>query len=274
MKIAVTGAKGRLGSELVRRGCAPVEADVTRFQALALCIDALAPDVVVHCAACTDVDACESHVALAARVNAEGTQLLGQAFRGPIVYISTDYIFDGQAGPYGEDAAPNPIGVYGWSKLGGEIAIRNRKEARDLIVRTTVLFDELSPNFVTNVIARLRAGETIYLPEDLRGSPTYVPHLANGILAAIERGVSGILNLAGSRVMSRYELGLAIAGQWNFDRSLVKPLKELRQDYSYPAPRPPRAGLLVDKALSLGLPIGDPLDGLEAMHALETMETR
>jgi len=275
--IAVTGPRGRLGSELVRRGCLPIEADVTGFRALAHAIAAAAPDVIIHCAACTDVDACERHVALAAQVNAEGTQLLGLAFRGPIVYISTDYVFDGQAGPYAEDATPNPIGVYGWSKLGGEIAVRNRHEARDLVVRTTILFDRHSSNFVTRVLARLRAGETVQLPVDLVGSPTYVPYLAIGIMAAIERGVAGVVNLAGSRVMSRYELGLAIAERWGFDRALVQPLGEAypqKRPPALPAPRPPLAGLTVDKALLLGLPIGDPLDGLEEMHALETMETR
>ena len=271
LRIGVTGPRGRLGSELVRRGCLPIDADVTGFQVIAGAVVATAPDVIVHCAACTDVDACERHVTLAARVNAEGTQLLGRAFRGPIVYISTDYIFDGRAGPYAEDATPNPLGVYGWSKLGGEIALRNRGNARDLIVRTTMLFDAASSNFVTRVLARLRAGETVRLPVDLYGSPTYVPYLADGILAAIERGVTGVVNLAGSCVVTRYAWGWMIADKWGFDTDLV--LTDLSERVNS-APRPHLAGLLVDKARALGLPIGDPLDGLEEMHALETMEAR
>jgi dTDP-4-dehydrorhamnose reductase len=269
LKIAVTGPRGRLGSELVRRGCAPIYADVTSFQSLAREVAAVSPGLIVHCAAYTDVDACERYVTLAARVNADGMRLLGQAFHGPIVYISTDYIFDGQAGPYTEMATPNPLSIYGWSKLGGEIVLRGRGDARDLIVRTTMLFDRDSSNFVTRVLDRLRTGETVYLPAELYGSPTYVPYLVDSILAAIERGVTGIVNLAGWRVMSRYEWGRQIANLWGFEPDLVQPAARGMGQ----APRPPLAGLRVGKARSLGLPIGDPLDGLKEMasHAMETM---
>jgi dTDP-4-dehydrorhamnose reductase len=268
LRIAVTGSHGRLGSELVRRGCLPIEADVTDLLALGDEIQAIAPDVVAHCAAYTDVDGCESELIRAARVNAEGTWLLGLAFPGKVVYLSTDYVFDGQAGPYSEEAIPNPLGIYGWSKLGGEIALRNRSNPRDLIVRTTMLFDRYSDNFVTVVAKRLCSGEPVYLPAHLVGSPTYVPHLADGILAAVEHDVSGILNLAGWRVMSRFELGRQIARIWSMDPEQIKP-----GPISGCAPRPLSAGLRVGKAYALGLPLGDPLDGLEEMHALSLTTT-
>lgn len=271
LKIAVTGSHGRLGSEMVRRGCLPIEADVTDLLALGDEIQTIAPDVVVHCAAYTDVDGCESELIRAARVNTEGTWLLGLAFDGKIVYLSTDYIFDGQEGPYIEETIPNPMNIYGWSKLGGEIALRNRSNGhrrrdhnpRDLIVRTTMLFDRYSDNFVTVVAERLCSGELVYLPAHLVGSPTYVPHLADGILAAVEHDVSGILNLAGWRVMSRFEFGRQIARIWGVDPEQIEP-----GPVSGCAPRPLSAGLRVGKAYALGLPLGDPLDGLEEMHAL------
>jgi len=268
VRVAVTGPRGRLGSELVRRGCVPIGADVTDRPALGDEIQAIAPGAVVHCAAYTDVNGCEGAPVLAARVNTEGTRLLGLAFAGKIVYLSTDYVFDGRAGPYSEGAIPNPLGIYGWSKLGGEIVLRNRGNPSDLIVRTTLLFDRYSDNFVTLVLDQLRPGGLVYLPAQLVGSPTYVPHLAGGILAAIERDVSGLLNLAGWRVISRLDLGRQVARTWGMDPKQVRP-----GPVTGCAPRPLNAGLRVDKALSLGLPIGDPLDGLKEMasHALETV---
>lgn len=253
---------------MVRQGCTPIEADITDLMALTDELEALKPDVVVNCAAITDVDGCESSPVQAAEVNAAGVYVLHLAFPGKIVQVSTDYVFDGQAGPYYEDARPSPISVYGWSKLGGELALTNNRK-NYLIVRTTMLFDRYPNNFVTQVIGWLKANGEAGMPDTLFGSPTYIPHLVAGILAAIQGDMVGIVNLAGNQVMSRFEFGQLIAGYWFDDFDLVKPGPVLGR-----APRPRRAGLIVDKAISLGLPIGNPMDGLEAMHALEAMEVR
>jgi dTDP-4-dehydrorhamnose reductase len=273
VKIAVTGPNGRLGSELVKRGCIPIKTDVTDFSVLARELRDIEPDAVIHCAAWTDVDGCERAPMRATHVNTGGVYVLGEIFRGKIVYISTDYIFDGRDGPYDEDAGANPISVYGWSKLGGEIVLRNRHNPDDLTIRTTVLFDRDSRNFVTAVAERLLAGETVQAPHDLYGSPTYVPHLAHGILAAISDDVTGVLNLAGSRVWSRLEFADRIADVLE-DKHLLPLTGDnaniLPCDPTGAAPRPLSAGLKVDKAKALGLPIGDPLDGLrEVLNALE-----
>lgn len=270
-RIGVTGPRGRLGSELVRRGCIPLKCDVTDPDWIGDALNAQYPDVIIHCAAMTDVDGCEDKLLLAARVNSFGTWLLAKKFNGPIVYLSTDYIFDGKNGPYDEEAPANPLSVYGWSKLGGEIAIRGRQDERDLIVRTTVLFDCYSENFVTNVTRKLLNGEALTLPLNLVGSPTYIPHLADGILAAIHKQTSGTINLVGSDVVSRFEMGALIARLLD-----VKHLVEMGPLPKAGAPRPLKAGLKVDKARALGLPIGDPKDGIKEVvrHALETMGTR
>lgn len=265
-KIAVTGPHGRLGSELVRQGCLPIEADVTDFNVLRSALTKVNPDVVIHCAAYTDVDGCENAPSLAALVNATSTYLLGQVFQGKIVYISTDYIFDGESGPYSETDKPNPISIYGWSKLGGEIALRNRYNKTDLIIRTTVLFDQYSNNFVTVIIGKFLRGEIVALPQGLYGSPTYIPYLAQGILAAIEKGLSGIINIAGIRVLSRRALAVGIGKLLALDEFQVASI-----DFNPgKAPRPQKAGLKVDKAISLGIPIYDPEEGLkEVVNALE-----
>lgn len=270
MKIAVTGPRGRLGSELVRQGCIPFDVDVTDYMALSRSLQEIKPDTVINCAAYTNVDGCEDAPNLAANVNVGGAFGLAQVFRGKIVHVSTDYIFDGRNGPYTETDAPNPISIYGWSKLGGELAIINRNYPDDLIVRTTVLFDRYSRNFVTAVMSQLADAQPVALPDSLSGSPTYIPHLAEAILAAIEAGVCGVLNLAGSRVWSRLEFGkmIALSCGFSMDQITTGPVTGR-------APRPLKAGLIVDKAKSLGLPVYDPVDGLKEMaaYALEKVAT-
>ena len=266
--IGVTGYNGRLGSELVRRGCVPLRADVTDFGELEEALLAVSPDVIVHCAAMTDVDACEHAPTLAARVNTGGTYLLGQVFRGPIVYISTDYIF-GQDGPYSERDMPSPINIYGWSKLGGELILKARGNPDDLIVRTTILYDHRSSNFVTKVLVILKLGRQVSVPKRLRGSPTYIPHLAKAIMVAIEKGINGVVNIVGVDVLSRYVFARLIARLWGLDPNLITPGKVNGR-----ASRPLRAGLKVDRAIDLGLPIYTVGQGLEDMyHAMETMAT-
>lgn len=262
LRIGVTGPHGRLGSELVRQGCTPIEADVTHFHALKTAVDTAECDIVVHCAAMTDVDGCEKNPATAAQINVGGVAHLLHAHGGRIVYISTDYIFDGgdlsflhtqPAGPYAENHAPNPLSVYGWSKLGGELIIRNAKRPGDLIVRTTVLFDGRSGCFVAKVLDKLLRHEYVYVPDDLYGSPTYIPHLATDILLAIERQVSGVLNLAGIRVVSRYQFAQHIAEAADVPITLIKRGKTLGA-----APRPKLAGLATNKASNLGFLQRDP----------------
>lgn len=267
MKIGVTGYRGRLGSELVKQGCISIEADVTNFHHLGQVVREVQPDVIIHCAAKTNVDMCETSAVSATTVNFGGTFGLTQVFTGKIVYISTDYIFDGTAGPYSEDARPNPISIYGWTKLGGELAIKNSSNPAHLIVRTTVLFDRNGNNFVTKVIDQLLQGNTVNLPDQLYGSPTYVPHLVEAILMAVDRDLTGIINLGGSMVMSRFTFGQEIA------RLLNKPIELIQSGPIVGrAPRPRLAGLRTDKAHILRLPIYDPLNGVkEVINALETM---
>lgn len=263
MRIAVTGPRGRLGSELVRRGCMPIEASILDWHDLRTEIDALDPDVVINCAAYTDVDACENAPRKAAEVNTYGVYMLCQAFSGKLIHISTDYIFDGINGPYTEEDTPSPISIYGWSKLGGELVLRDRPDT--LIVRTTVLFDQFSYNFVTSVIRRLLSGKTVTAPDLLYGSPTYVPHLAEAILQAVD--LTGVINITGNRIMSRLQFARAIAKALGHGVTRI-----FDGPITGHAPRPLNAGLDAGKAQLLGIPIYDPLEGVkEVINALETM---
>jgi dTDP-4-dehydrorhamnose reductase len=212
-------------------------------------------EVVIHCAAHTNVDGCEEWPLDATDVNMGGTFALAGAFKGKIVYISTDYVFDGTTGPYVEYSSPNPINIYGWSKLGGELVLKARKNPDDLIVRTTMLFGPDGDDFVSKVAEKLLSGEPVYLPDNLYGSPTYIPHLAEDILLAVKKGTSGVLNLAGGPApISRYRFGQRIAEAAGLSTDLVRrggpPLGT--------ALRPLRVGLKTDKAVRLGFPYRDP----------------
>lgn len=260
--IGVTGHRGRLGSALVKLGCIPIDANVANYYDLSVMLEHLQVqgheiETIVNCAAYTDVDGCEDQPMQAATVNVGGVAALARAFSGRIVYISTDYVFDGTFGPYLEDSVPNPVSVYGWSKLGGELVLKGRNNPDDLIVRTTVLFGS-SDDFVSRVANTLLSRRTVALPDKLFGSPTYIPHLAEDILQAIDMGISGVLNLAGSRVISRYQFGRQIARALGLSPDLV-----VRGEVAGKAPRPPLGGLAINKALKLGLPFRDPYDGLK-----------
>jgi len=186
------------------------------------------PEVVIHCAAYTDVDGCEVNKQYAYTVNYVATRLLagGVARRdGFLVYVSTDYVFDGERGMYREDDVPNPVNFYGLSKLLGEVAVESLLEGSSTVVRVSGLYG-YSPtgkrNFGVRALEDLSQGRVVYAFEDQYLSPTYVPQLAQGITRIVERGITGTLHVAGER-LSRYEFALILAEELRADRSLVKP---------------------------------------------------
>jgi dTDP-4-dehydrorhamnose reductase len=209
------------------------------------------PDIVVNCAAMTNVDACESERELAWKINVSGVENLIDGARvqsATIVHLSTDYIFDGRSGPYTEQDRPNPLGYYGKSKLASENALR-ASGVPFLIARTMVLYGSgvaVRPNFVLWLIESLEQGTAVRIVDDQYGNPTFVDDLAYGLLRAIELERTGIYHLAGREIVSRYEFALRIAGVFNLDTSLIASLKtsQLQQ----PAPRPLRSGLVTLKA--------------------------
>lgn len=264
--IGVTGYKGRLGTELLKLGCIGIDLDVTNptpswdirsggFSKY---------ETLIHCAAITDVDRCERELyADAFEVNEDGTRNICRKYFGRIIYLSTDYVFDGATGKYGEHSIPNPISVYGYTKLLGEGQVKYRNHPGDVIVRTTILYGtEHKPDFVTHVLAKLLAKEPITLPCNLFGNPTYTPHLAEALMKLCEiPNPPRIVNIAGKEILSRYEFGLAIANVFDLDKSLITSVREVPGA----AMRPLKAGLKTNLAEKLGLPIYSVYDGLKAM---------
>lgn len=263
-KTFVTGAGGRLGSQLVAMGCRPLDCDIASAESVERAIDASAPFTIINCAGYTDVDGAEAPEAedKAVRSNTTGPGVLRQVHLGYLVHISTGYVFDGQDGPYAEDDEPAPINFYGITKLGGEVMATIRPSRPTLIVRVLDLFGPTSSSdFVQSVLSALETGKKITLPETLLGTPTYIPHLAEAILECIDRGMVGTIHLGGAMTMTRYGWGRKIAEAFGYDPDLIEPTHEI----SGAAPRPLNASLDLTKASKLGIPIHYPTEGLAEM---------
>lgn len=215
MRVLVTGGHGQVGTQfasLPARGHEFVclgrdRLDVTQPDQVRDVLSATAPDLVVHCAAWTDVDGCEREPDRAYRVNAEGTRILAEAAAqtgSPLVYISTDYVFDGtKPEPYDEDDPPNPINVYGRTKLAGEEHVR--KLCREhYIFRTAWLFGPSLHNFVGKILRAAFSGAKLRVTPDEVGSPTAASDLAERIMDVVGRVPFGTYHLTNSGEASRY----------------------------------------------------------------------
>ncbi len=248
MKILVTGASGLLGNKLMKLAIAsghelhslylehslpegrPQRLDITHQAAVEKTLAEKSPEVVIHTASITDLDLCEQNPELAFRVNATATGFLAEACRNVkslLIYVSTDYVFDGEHGNYREHDQPNPVNVYGKSKLLGEQEVV-RKAEDFCIARTSVLFGwgrEHRPNFATWVYERLLAGQRMNVVTDQYATPTLNSHLARMLLEAAERRVNGTFHLSGSTRINRYEFAVLLARRFGFDEKLLTPVK-------------------------------------------------
>jgi len=265
VRIAVTGPRGRLASWLIARyGCLPLECDITDFDATRTEIRQVNPDVIINAAAYTSVDEAETKRDEALLVNLRGAGNVRMAFTGYVVHLSTTYIFNGQSlSPYKEDAEPSPINHYGWTKWGGEAAFLPDLDKNGLIVRTVSLYGrDNKPDFVSAVLRRLRANRTVVLPNKLISNPTYIPHLAEGIISAIDKKVTGILNIGGITIVSRYGWAREIAKVFRYKRSLIGPKTFL----TGAAARPLNQTMDLSKAEELGIPLYSLRAGLKDLR--------
>lgn len=224
--------------------------DITDRESLFALIREIEPRTVVHTAAFTDVDGCETKRELAWRVNVEGTANVAQTCSevgAKLVHLSSDYIFDGENGPYSEDDRPNPISYYGLTKWESERKVQSISKDY-IIARTTILYGYapyVRPNFVTWTVNMLRQGKRIKVVTDQVGSPTLVDNLAEMIIRAIELDRRGVYNMVGGELIDRYSFGLKIASHFDLDPSLIEPVTtdQLQQA----APRPLKAGLKIER---------------------------
>lgn len=247
MKVIVTGAKGQLGTDLVHlladRGYAVYgygreELDITNFDQVKQVISEVNPDVVIHAAAYTKVDLAESEPDQAFLINAYGMRnvaVVSEAVGAKLVYISTDYVFDGTANaPYNEFAPTNPLSVYGKSKLAGEQFVRDL-HSKFFIVRTSWVYGKHGNNFVKTMLKLAQERDELMVVHDQVGCPTYTVDLSNCILELIQTEKYGVYHVSNSGHCSWYEFAKAIFEEAGIK---VKVNPCTTKDFPRPAPRP------------------------------------
>lgn len=282
-RVLVTGASGFVGKNLVSSLSGTFEVlgtyyshkkqrlyylDITDKRSVEDVFVEVKPAVVIHAAALPNVNYCETNKPLAKKINLDGTKNIIRACKqhdAKLIFISTDYIFDGKNGPYTEDGKANPLNYYGKLKLLAEEEIKRELKGYT-IVRTTNIYgyDPESKNFVMSVLEKLRNGNQVLVAIDQYGNPTYAADLGNAIKELIIKNKSGIYNVAGPDNINRLEFAQKIAIVWGHDRSLItgKLTEELKQD----APRPKKSGFVIDKIKrELNTKMHNTLEGLRLM---------
>ena len=265
-KLLITGASGLLGKKIVELAqndftitpihktrplhSSSVKLDVTESLAVLNLLNKLEPDVVIHTASETNVDKCEIEKEHAWKINAEGTRNLAEACQNvnaKLVYVSTDYVFDGEKGMYTEEDKPNPVNYYGVTKLEGEKQVIEQCK-NYAILRTSVLFGwhPWKQNFATWIINKLKQQQEIMVVEDHYNTPTLADNLAEMAVEIAKNDLQGIYHASGSERISRYEFGKRIARTFNLDPDLIRPVK-MSQLTAWIAKRPRDSSLNTDK---------------------------
>ncbi len=263
MKLLIAGAAGMLGRDVMLAagnaghdlvGFGRAEMDVTDPAALERKLDLERPDVVINCAAWTDVDGAEESEEAAFGVNGTGAGNVAAAAAkvgAVVVYVSSDYVFDGAKGsPYVESDQPSPLSAYGRTKLAGEEATAGANR-RHFIVRSAWLFGIGGGNFVETMLRLAETQKEVLVVRDQVGSPTYTWHLAYGIVRLIEGMEYGIHHMAAAGQCSWYEFAREIFEQAKVECKVLSGTTEM---LGRPAPRPPFSALTSQREHAIRLP--------------------
>ncbi|MCS6894701.1 MAG: NAD(P)-dependent oxidoreductase [Bacteroidia bacterium] len=280
MRVLITGARGLVGYHvaeafanvgsyihLTSRGKSPfpdfpyTPVDLTDREAVAMLIAEARPDVVIHSAAMTMVDACQEQPAQCWMQNVTATRYLLEVLterfpKAHFVFVSTDFVYDGfpaERRPYIEGDYEAPLSVYGASKLAAEAWVRTYPGPW-AIARTALVYGYTPTlqrdNILLRVLARLRAGKDIQLFVDQIRTPTWAQDLAEGLKLLAEKRAQGIFHLAGSDIETPYGFGQKVARIWGLPEEMIQPITE--KDFRSPAPRPLYSPLSIEKAQALG----------------------
>ena len=221
------------------------------------------PQVVVHLAAMADVGTAERNPELAAAVNATATETIARFCErraSRLVFLSTEYVFDGHGGPYREDDPPAPTTQYGRTKFLAEQAVASLKSNWS-VLRTSIVYGWPAPgrrNFVPWLVDRLRKGEAYRAPTNVYRTPVYVEHLVDGIARLVETEGTSVHHVAGSDWVNMHDFAVTVAERFGMDPSLVIPVTEPTHD---------RLGLDSTRTMAgLGLPHPGLREGLTAMR--------
>lgn len=258
MRTLVIGASGLVGEALYRQSGRNtvgtyfqhprpglVQLDIRNAQAVASLLREFRPEVVYLPAAQPNVDRCENDAAESYSINVEGTKTVAafaREVKARLVFFSTDYVFDGNDGPYREEVPTSPMSVYGCHKLEAERAVLAANE-RNLVVRVCGVYgyEPAGKNFVMSFVRRVRAGQTVRVPSDQWGNPTYVEDVARAVRTIFEGGATRIWHVAAPDYLPRVEFALRICEEFDLPLNAFEgvPTSLLRQS----ALRPLRGGL-------------------------------
>lgn len=271
MKIFVTGSTGLIGSQLcqdlVKQNHHVIEChhgpknfknnsvsmDLLQISSLNKIFSKIKPDVVVHCGAITDVDYCENHPETAYTVNSDSTEEIANICNENkifLIYLSTDYVFNGSKGDYKESDPVDPINVYGMSKLEGENRIKSFGK-NWCIIRTSTPFGihSTKQSFPIFVINSIKNSKKIKIPIDQITSPTFVKDLSLSICEIINKKITGLYNISGSTQISRLEFANLIAKNCTLNEHYIIP--SYMHDLDWIARRPKNSSLNVNKINSI-----------------------
>ena len=278
MKICITGSNGLLGQKLLskllldssvdviatskgnnrikkNKGYKYFELDITQKKQVEELICSEKPDVIINTAAMTNVDLCEDEKEACDYLNINAVQYLADSCHkvgGHFIHISTDFIFDGEDGPYKEDDLPNPLSYYGLSKLKSEEILYNHS-CKWTILRTIILFGVAESLSKNNIVLWakdvLQKGKALNIIDDQFRAPTLAEDLADACILAAKKKALGIFHASGKDIMSIYEIVERIAKYYNYSTDNLTKIstKELNQK----AARPPRTGFILDKARNI-----------------------
>jgi len=276
MKIAITGTNGFLGQHLTRlllkeghqivaiaKGndrtfCSDSihykyhEVDITNRVELQAVVEKERPDVFVHSAAITQPDECELNKETCENVNVQGTMhsiFVAEQYCRHFIFVSTDFVFDGEKGNYSEEDSIKPISFYGQSKSSGERLVGESKMPW-AIIRTCLVYGNSLTGTRNNIISwvkqSLEQNKPIKVVSDQVRTPTYVEDLANGILLVIEKKANGIYHISGKDVLTPFEMAIRTAEYFGLNRQLIE--KVDASVFVQPAKRPPKTGFDISKA--------------------------
>lgn len=273
-KILITGANGLLGQKLVEqlvsdgkfeviatgKGPCRLKGDGFKYESLDITnpeeinevFSRIAPVTIIHSAAMTNVDQCELNQEECVLINVKATEYLVKAaekVQSHFIFVSTDFIFSGENGPYDEEADAAPVNFYGETKLTGENLVKNSKTSW-AIARTVLVYgiaNDLSrSNIILWVKSSLEAGKEIQVVDDQVRTPTLAEDLAAGCILIAEQKAEGIFNISGSDVLTPYEMAMMTADFFGLNKDLIQRTDSGR--FTQPAKRPMKTGFIIDKA--------------------------
>ncbi len=246
--------------------------DITDAQAVRRLVGRVRPDVVLLAAAEAYVERCEKEPAATRRLNVDAARNIARASEDAgalLVVFSSEYVFDGQRGPYREDDPTAPLNEYGRQKV--ELERIARALPRHLVCRTSAVFgwERLGRNFVSQLLSRLQADGAFVVPSDQVVTPTYAPSLAAAVRELVDGGHTGTFHTAGPRVIQREEFARLVVRAFDLDLSLLSPRPT--RELGLAAPRPLNAGLRTERLReAIGHALADPAVALAEMRASES----